>query len=413
MDISPAIRRQLVSCSVERIYGQGGFQESAAQLLELRESSLNAHRAIEVVAELYPPFAYRRNDPTVVHADPAFRRELLDHYHWINTQYPQGPSSLLAKLSAAAICGTVLHAQVDGETRIVYETYRAPDRPDSKLLQDESSIERYPGAPQSLCFFLGSVGSLNYGHWLVDDFPRLAAIAHLRRQFPTRHIEIVLPSYAHIVGKKRSDRWNGVRRQSLRCALRGIRNVSCTFLESNRAYRFETLFYATPATYHPILKSRHALEYTAAKHLAGRRWWDRLRRTHRRLLVVRRQARGRVLHNLAVVEARLERQGFHVVDTESLSVMQQAGLFAGADIVVGIMGAAMTNTIFCRSGARIMHLAPQGWLEPFYWDLASVCGHDYSAYFGATGDTEAAPHTRGFTLSTDAIESLCAAVSRE
>lgn len=412
MEISTALRRQLVSCSVDGIYSQGGFYESRTQLDELRDSSRNAHLAIDVIAELYPGYSYRRKDPTIVHAAPLFERELLDHYHRIDPQYVQGPASVLAQLKDATVFATTLQVQIDGAARIVYETYRAPDRPDSKLQPVESTAERYRGTSASIQFFLGSVGSLNYGHWLVDDVPRLAAIAALRERFPDRHIEVVLPSYTHAVGKRWSERWNGVRRQSLRCALRGMSNVSCRFLELNRPYRFETLFYATPVSYHPILKSQRALEYAAAAHLAGRPWWERLRRTHTKLLVVRRQSRGRVLHNLDTVVTRLEQHGFRVVDPESLSVAHQASLFAAADIVVGVMGAAMTNTIFCRSGSRIIHLAPEGWLEPFYWDLAAVCGHDYSAYYGATPDASTAPHTSGFTLSPAAIDSLCTFVSR-
>lgn len=408
MELEADVRRELISCAPREIYREGGFYERPEDLSAFNAAV--AEQAIEVLAELYPPFSYRRPDPVYVHSNGPFSGQLLDHYHEVGPASTNGPASVLVKLSDVTLCGTVIYVNNGGERRIVYETYRPPDRPDAKLWSGEVAPERYPTSPQTVYFFLGSVGSLNYGHWLVDDFPRLAAIPVLRNRFPNQRIEIILPSHAHAVGKKWSDRWNGVRSQSLRCALRNVSNVSFRFVELNRPLRFDSLCYATPVSYHPILKSKHALDFTATEHLAAQRWFDGLRRKPTRLFVVRRSSRGRALQNLDVVVARLEQHGFTVVDPEALSVKRQAMLFAGADIVVGVMGASMTNAIFCRAGARIIHLAPDGWLETFYWDLAAVRGHEYAVYFGSTGGANGPPHTLGFKLSEAAIDSLCASL---
>ena len=87
-----------------------------------------------------------------------------------------------------------------------------------------------------------------------------------------------------------------------------------------------------------------------------------------------------------------------------------ASLFAGAETVVGVMGASMANSIFSGTGTHVVHLAPEGWLEPFYWDLAASRGHRYTAYFGSVGGAVGAPHTLRFRLCDEEIDALCASL---
>jgi capsular polysaccharide biosynthesis protein len=124
----------------------------------------------------------------------------------------------------------------------------------------------------------------------------------------------------------------------------------------------------------------------------------RWRRKSARLFVTRHAARGRRLENLDALAQRFERLGFTVVDTERMSAVEQAALFSRAKVVVGVMGAAMTNTIFCASDARVIHFAPEGWLEPYYWDLASNLGHEYNACYGPPIRTEGPAHMTAFEL---------------
>jgi capsular polysaccharide biosynthesis protein len=112
---------------------------------------------------------------------------------------------------------------------------------------------------------------------------------------------------------------------------------------------------------------------------------------------MRRDMRGRSLVNMDAIRGLLERRGFSIVEPEELSIAHQAAAFASADVVVGVMGATLTNTVFCRPRTRVIHLAPEGWLEPFYWDLAAVRGHRYAACYGPALDGGPA-HLSSFTL---------------
>jgi len=72
----------------------------------------------------------------------------------------------------------------------------------------------------------------------------------------------------------------------------------------------------------------------------------------------------------------------------------------------GGMGAAMCNTVFCAQGSRLIYLAPLGWLEPFYWDLAASCGHRYAACYGRATDPDVEPHESNYEITPGQVASI-------
>jgi capsular polysaccharide biosynthesis protein len=123
-----------------------------------------------------------------------------------------------------------------------------------------------------------------------------------------------------------------------------------------------------------------------------------------RLFVMRSPARGRRLSNQSAVVQMVEAEGFRVVDPETLSFAEQVRMFAGSSVVIGQMGAAMANTLFCPPATTVVHLAPWGWIEPFYWDLAVVRGHFYRALFGAVTDHAGPSHSNDFVIDINALK---------
>jgi len=87
-------------------------------------------------------------------------------------------------------------------------------------------------------------------------------------------------------------------------------------------------------------------------------------------------------------------------------------LFAGAEIVVGIMGAAMCNTIACKPGTRLLYLAPEDWVEPFYWDMAAVLSHDYTAIAGRRANIAEPAHHDHFRIDPRMFEAALAGLLR-
>ena len=75
----------------------------------------------------------------------------------------------------------------------------------------------------------------------------------------------------------------------------------------------------------------------------------------RKIFLVRRS--GRNILNAQEVEALLASSGYEIVDTGSQSFEQQVRLFAEARTIIGAMGAAFTNLIFCKPGTEVLALA--------------------------------------------------------
>lgn len=374
-----------VSCLPATLYRDGGFQD--APELRLQLDSPGPHGAgLRQVAELYPPYRYVRPLPrAMLGAEPAFADALRVAQHVQNKDLRHGAACVLAWLEHGFAHGNVLYSRVGCSARVIYETFRANDRPYVPLVDPFGA--GHPHEPMSdttvLDLFIGSAGSFNYGHWLVDDLPRAAAVAALRRGAGERTIRIWLTDASPAMDR--------VREESLRRMCEGVGPLEVRFLRLDRVYDFAHLHYATPVSYHPVLKSPDALAWLATPFTgqAG----------GRKLYVTRRAERGRGLLNEADVQARLLPLGFEPVDPEGMSFAEQAQTFAGATAVVGCMGAGMANCVFARPGARLLYLAPHGWPEPFYWDLAAVRGHEYSVCFGAVADPVAPPHLSPFTIS--------------
>jgi hypothetical protein len=77
-----------------------------------------------------------------------------------------------------------------------------------------------------------------------------------------------------------------------------------------------------------------------------------------RLFVSRAPEHGRALLNAREVERFFEDREFQIVEPAQLSTREQVRLFASAEEVCGIMGAAMSNTIFAPSLGFLGYLAP-------------------------------------------------------
>ena len=376
------------------LYGQGGFYEPEAVLAQLVIESERDPGRVALIGEVFGQFAYKRPAPEHAWAPhPASIEALAANYALFDQSYARGAASALVELGESFVSGALLYTASSTGVRLVYETHRSNDRPYVAPAPEPFGVGAATvSAGTDALFFLGSAGSSNYGHWLVDDLPRLRGLAVLRATGRSERIRILLTSFGYAIDR--------VRMASLRHYCEGLGEVDVEMLHSDRTYRFERLLYVTPATYHPVLKSPQALGFlsdafrhvtpTAAKPL--------------RIFVPRRGTRSRVLLNNAEVDAVLSRMGFVTVDVEQMDFAAQASTFAAAQVVVGCMGAAMTNTVFCGPGTQVVHLAPEGWQEPFYWDIAAVQRHRYSVLFGELEPGDQPAHLRSFRIDIPGFE---------
>ena len=104
----------------------------------------------------------------------------------------------------------------------------------------------------------------------------------------------------------------------------------------------------------------------------------------KRLFVRRRPGwqRGRRMVNETELASRLEALGFVSIEPGELTLEEQIAAFSGADEVVGVIGAAMTNIVFCGPGTRVVMLASAHFPDTFFWFIAMHKGLRYSEIRG-------------------------------
>ncbi|PSB67800.1 hypothetical protein C7B61_04270 [filamentous cyanobacterium CCP1] len=96
-----------------------------------------------------------------------------------------------------------------------------------------------------------------------------------------------------------------------------------------------------------------------------------------RLYISRRStANRRVINEQALLEF-LTPFGFQCVTLEGRSVKEQAALLANANVVISPHGGGLTNTVFCRSGTKIIELFSPNYVYPCYWLVSNLLGLDY------------------------------------
>jgi len=352
---------------------------------------------VRILAEVSPGYSYSREAPTRIFAKPEFERALSEHYRHIDQTYRSGAASHLVELTDVTVAHNVLYLNRGNSRHVVYETHRPPERNDSPLLVADAQVNTYPSDPNAVYLYIGSMGSNTYGHWLVDDLPRLAAFDALRKTYPDQIIDIVLSSQGRL---DQCMRWNSARMAAIRAYLKGAENYRVRFINVMRPFAFRRLHFVTPVSYHPVLKSPESLAMLAESLVPPS---SDTRPSGQKIFVVRRTQSGRILQNMHELARRLGTMGFEIVDPESMSIAAQAVVFARARVVVGIMGSAMTNTLFCGRGTKVLHVAPEGWLEPFYWDLAAARNHVYAACYGPTSSTPGPVHMTSFTITPDDV----------
>ena len=120
-----------------------------------------------------------------------------------------------------------------------------------------------------------------------------------------------------------------------------------------------------------------------------RRWIDREAaseryrtdgsRARRRLYIDRTGTRRRVLNRSALDEV-LQRHGIETVDPRAMSIEEQVSSFRDADLVIGVTGSGLVNTIFCRS-AHVVEIQTGIEMLPAFYYLAAAKGlpYDYVA----------------------------------
>lgn len=359
----------LVSGAPAEIYALPG------SLFEFHERVMKPGQAdaagIRYLFELYSATYYRHtaDRDMMVDADHPWSEELLKKYN--GEKHCHASSSVVLHIEDATLEQSTIYCRKKEKRSVLYETFRFPDRANKSLsstAMGEVEFARFQREDRSY-LYLGSSGSFNFGHWLVDDLPRAKAWLELRRRLGISCV-LVLPAYSPDI--------NEVRARSLRLLIDPLLEIQ--FIPPDEPCRIANLYYATPVSFHPRIKNPSAIHFVRSRAATCLPVSDE--EPARKLFVARRPPNSRSIVNFDELWAFLAVRGFEMVEAEKVDFAGQVALFQNAQIIVGQMGAAMTSTLFCRPATSLIYLAPIGWAEPFYLDLAALGGQQYNILAG-------------------------------
>lgn len=382
-----------------------GFPEDPVVLDRMRAEPA---REIACVATLYEAATYRRVlDGAAVFAAADARASAAEALEASGGEHARVPASVLVRISDARIQDRAVYLARGGIALPLYETQRPLDRP---FVAAPEAVRPAESLPEGNAYLLlTSSGTFNWGHFLIDDLPKIGAVAVVRA-VERRPLCVLLHGFVPAVDRRRID---------LLRALLGS-DLPVRLLRPDTHYRAGTLYYPSPVSAHLGPKHPRALADLAAagdamiaRRDAGR--WRRLWRPAQRpvrLFVIRRRNRGRVPAAWDAVRARITARGYVPFDPEGASAVEQAAAFASAERVIGCMGAAMAGSLFCRAGTRILYLAPATFPDPFYLDLAAARGHAYAVCYGTALDPRR-PERSDYALDPDRLGAALAWLDRD
>lgn len=377
----------LVSGAPARTYAMPGslFEYHDVVMDEARAPAAGVHALFELYGAAY--YRHTASSDMMIDAASAWSSQLLESYN--AERHCHAAASLVLQVDDAIIYNSIIYCMAATKAFVLYESYRFPDRAASSLastpLADVEIADFHQAGRDYL--YLGSSGSFNYGHWLVDDLPRAKAWLELRRRRGTRCV-MILPTHGPAI--------DAVRVRSLQVLIDPL--IEVQFVPPDRPCRIPNLHYVTPVSYHPRIKTPAAIDFVQSR--AASCLPQSQEEPGRRLFVARRPPNSRSIVNFDELWGFLAARGFEMVEAETLDFAGQVALFQQAQIVVGQMGAAMTNTLFCRPGTNLVYLGPTGWAEPFYLDLAAVGGQHYNLLAGPTVN-DGPPYLSDFSVPVD------------
>jgi capsular polysaccharide biosynthesis protein len=102
----------------------------------------------------------------------------------------------------------------------------------------------------------------------------------------------------------------------------------------------------------------------------------------RRIFVMRDGSEKRRILNQAELDELLREHGIDSVSLQGRSVAEQVALFASAELVVSVLGAALTNLVYCRPRTRVIEILPANLTFPVYLKLSATLGLDHAVSVG-------------------------------
>lgn len=219
-----------------------------------------------------------------------------------------------------------------------------------------------PTRLQGLTVSLLAMSIDNYYHWLFYALPKFALLDA---------VGIEPADVRHWIVPSPMSRFHAETLDML--GVPAVRRIPCG---ANGHFQAERLVASSPCF---AMGSCPEWVVSFLRKLAGQHQAQTPPFSSRKLYLSRRGASYRRVRNEGQVIASLRERGFEPIQCEQLSVAEQMALFANAQIVVGVHGAAQANAAFCPPGAALVELFAGSYVNSVHATTALAAGLRYGA----------------------------------
>ncbi|KQW61017.1 glycosyltransferase family 61 protein [Ensifer sp. Root127] len=300
---------------------------------------------VAVATEESPPFF--ASPPKVTHLDfiPLKCHSAMAPA-WYTRNFPAS-NITIDKVFDVFVTSEGLALTRDG--RIIAETVTQHSLPEQEQAVEHVAKGGSPTVIDTSCLLMRKRGDSNYGHWLIEILPKLG----------------IARSHCHVSGLA-IPLLEGAMRLTVHGSLKIADSLVTTpryELAKESLYFFRELIVVSGATNHGVFMS--PLVVGEIKRLT-----EGMRGERAGKIFVSRRGANRTLANEDVIERELAVRGFEIVHPGSMTFEEQIRAFLNANIVVGVMGAGLTNMVFAQTGAKIVNLAPAAMPDTFFYFLS-------------------------------------------
>ncbi|MBK1661231.1 glycosyltransferase family 61 protein [Paracraurococcus ruber] len=235
----------------------------------------------------------------------------------------------------------------------------------------------------------------NYGHWIIESLPRVGVVAEF---FDIQALKFVV--------QNEPEPMKAVYLESL--ASFGVSPDQVVFTSFDSVF-YPKLIYPLPMTKQPWVKAPRVIATleVVAKQVAARATQKDL---GDKIYIARGSGYRRRLLNEDAIMAVLEAWGFKIYQPEKLRFEEQVAIFSQAKLVVGVLGAGLSNLAFSPKGVQCLALTSEFMGDDFFYDI--IC-HKRGRYVSIHG--KAANPSDGmnsdFSIDLDVLNSFLEKIS--
>lgn len=389
---------QLFSIAPNFIYGALDWRDEQVALSKVIDTELE-HDHVEVVKVISSNLELSNPLPSKIHAQTeefGLRIDEIHNYFNLMTEPTSeiGFNTVQVRLKNFSVIKNQIVIRKGSNLYALYEMNRPNERylfPAEYFANIDWSDSK--STPELVNSYLSvSAGSPNWGHFLIDELPRICMF--IDGLNATEPVNIYFTDYS-----QQFERFNQNREDTVTSLFPG-RSIDFHFLSENQVNHFESATYISPATFHPFFKNKRFLEYPRL--LNNLRISDSANAPKDKVFCIRTSG-ARSLSESAIMQLRslFEPLGYFFYSPEKYSVEDQFKVFSEAKLIIGLMGAGMCNSMFSPPGTKLYYIAPNGWEETFFWNLANQLGHEYHVYYSNTHSRNSNPEENDFNLDVE------------